>query len=71
MTTWVLNTVGLLATTIGALIVFLHMHRTSRVSDHVPSPNASASAKDRRLLMITMWLMAAWFVIQYVALLLT
>ncbi len=71
MTTWVLNTVGLLATTIGALIVFLHLHRTSHVSDNVPSSDAAASAKERRLLMIIMGLMAAWFVIQYVALLLT
>jgi len=72
MTTWVLNTVGLLATTIGALIVFLHLHRTSRIADNIPDPQgAAAYAKERRLLMITMGLMAAWFVIQYVALLLT
>ncbi len=72
MTTWVLNTVGLLATTTGALIVFLHLHRTSRVADSIPDPQgAAAYAKDRRLLMVTMGLMAAWFVIQYVGLLLT
>jgi len=72
MTIWMLNTIGLLATTIGALIVFLHLHRTTRASDNVPAPEgAAASAKDRRLLMITMGLMAAWFVIQYVAVLLT
>jgi hypothetical protein len=72
MTTWVLNTVGLLATTTGALIVFLHLHRTARASDNLPSPEgAAASAKDRRLLVITMGLMAVWFVIQYVALILT
>ncbi len=72
MTTWVLNTVGLLATTTGALIVFLHLHRTTRAADNLPSPEGGpASAKDRRLLMITMGLMATWFVIQYVALILT
>ena len=57
MTSWVLNTVGLLATTIGALIVFLHLHRTSRVSDNASFTDAAASARDRRLLMITMGLM--------------
>jgi hypothetical protein len=29
-TIWILNTVGLLATTVGVLVVFLHLHRTSR-----------------------------------------
>jgi len=72
MTFWVLNTIGLLATTIGALIVFLHLHRTSRAAGGVPYPEACAPLqKDRRLLMITMGLMAGWFVIQYVGLLLT
>ncbi len=71
MTSLLIHTGGLLATTIGALIVFLHLHRTSRVSDNAPFTDAAASAKDRRLLMITMGLMAAWFVIQYVALILT
>jgi hypothetical protein len=72
MTFWVLNTVGLLATTIGALIVFLHLHRTSQTASGTPWPEACAPlAKDRRLLMITMGLMAAWFVIQYVGMLLT
>ncbi|HEX9397041.1 MAG TPA: hypothetical protein VF943_09940 [Burkholderiales bacterium] len=72
MTFWVLNTVGLLATTIGVLIVFLHLHRTSRTASGAPWPEACAPlAKDRRLLMITIGLMAAWFVIQYVGMLLT
>ena len=29
-TLWILNTIGLLAVTVGVLIVFLHLHRTSR-----------------------------------------
>jgi len=72
MTTWILETVGLLVTTIGALIAFLHLHRTSREMAAVPIPAECQSlVKDRRLLMITMGLMAGWFVIQYIGLLIT
>jgi hypothetical protein len=72
MTIWMLNTIGLLATTIGALIVFLHLHRTSRAQGDKPYPEACAPlAKDRRLLMVTMGLMSAWFVVQYAAVIFT
>lgn len=70
MTAWVLQAVGLLVTTIGVLIVFLHLHRTSRQLEakDLP-PECTALARDRRLLMIVMGLMAGWFLIQYVGLL--
>jgi hypothetical protein len=68
MTIWMLNTIGLLATTIGALIVFLHLHKTSKAVENVRLHEECAPLlKDLRLLMITMGLMAAWFVIQYAA----
>jgi hypothetical protein len=71
MTTWILETVGLLVTTIGALIAFLHMHRSSRQMANVAIPAECAPLlRDRRLLMITMGLMAGWFVVQYVGLIL-
>jgi hypothetical protein len=71
MTTWVLETVGLLVTTVGALFAFLHLHRTSREMANMEIPAECAPlARDRRLLMITMGLMAGWFVIQYVGLIL-
>ena len=71
-TTWMLETIGLLVTTVGALVAFLHLHRTSREMAHTPVPEACASlVRDRRLLMITMGLMAGWFIIQYVGLLIT
>jgi hypothetical protein len=63
-----LNTIGLLAVTVGALFVFLHLHRTTKALGDAPLPAECAPlAKDRRMLMITMGLMAAWFVVQYVA----
>jgi hypothetical protein len=71
-TLWILNTIGLLATTVGVLIVFLHLHRTSQmVSDSALPEVCRPLLKDRRLLTITVGLMAAWFVVQYLAILLT
>ncbi|HEX9431274.1 MAG TPA: hypothetical protein VF936_00680 [Burkholderiales bacterium] len=71
MTTWILETVGLLVTTVGALFAFLHLHRTSRQMGSAPIPAECAPlVRDRRLLMITMGLMAGWFVIQYIGLIL-
>ena len=72
MTTWILETVGLLVTTIGALFAFLHLHRTSRemASTTIPAECAPL-VRDRRLLMITMGLMSGWFVIQYIGLLIS
>jgi hypothetical protein len=72
MTThWMLEAIGLLVTTIGALIAFLHLHRTSRELGDAPlPPQCAALLRDRRLLMITMGLMAGWFVIQYVGMIL-
>jgi hypothetical protein len=66
-TAWVLNTVGLLATTVGTLILFLHLHRSQPAATACPS---AACAKDRKLLKITLGLMSAWFVVQYLAVIL-
>ena len=71
-TLWILNTVGLLAVTVGVLIVFLHLHRTSRAVDTAMLPAVCQPLlKDRRMLTVTVGLMAAWFVVQYVAVLFT
>lgn len=72
MTTWILEAVGLLVTTIGALVAFLHLHRTSREMAAITVPAECAPlVKDRRMLMITMGLMSGWFVIQYIGLLIS
>jgi len=68
MTSWMLNTIGLLAVTVGALFLFLHLHRSSKeISDAAMHKECAPLIRDRRLLMITMGLMAAWFVVQYIA----
>ena len=72
MTSWMLNTIGLLAVTIGALIVFLHLHRTSKeIGEAALHKECAPLIRDRRLLMITMGLMSGWFVIQYIGLLIS
>jgi hypothetical protein len=76
MTAWVLNIIGLLATTVGALFVFLHLHRTAsavaKLHQASPLPEGClVLLKDRQILKITVGLIAAWFVIQYAAAVLT
>jgi len=72
MTLWILNTIGLLATTIGALIVFLHLHRSARAAEFARlHAECAPLLKDRRMLTITVGLMAAWFLVQSLAVLLT
>ena len=71
-TLWILNTVGLLAVTVGVLIVFLHLHRTSHAATEAELPEVCRPLlRDRKMLTITVGLMAAWFVIQYVAVIFT
>jgi hypothetical protein len=71
-TLWIMNTAGLLAITVGVLFVFLHLHRTSSTISPAALPEVCRPLiRDRRILTITVGLMAAWFVIQYVAVLLT
>lgn len=71
MTAWMLETIGLLVTTVGALFAFLHLHRSSRrMADVTIPPEFAPLVRDRRLLMITLALMSGWFVVQYVGLIL-
>lgn len=72
MTNWMLSTIGLLAVTVGALFVFLHLHRTSKANRDKPLPEECRQlARDHRLLMVVTGLLAAWFVVQYAAQILT
>jgi hypothetical protein len=69
---WLLNAVGLLATTIGALLVFLYLWKSPRFAEEWLSPEGKvAYEKHRRLLTISVGLIAAWLLLQYVAVLLT
>lgn len=69
--TWILNTVGLFATTVGALLIFLYLWRSPRFADQWLSPDGQrAYQKHRRLLTIAIGLIASWLVIQYVGVIL-
>jgi hypothetical protein len=68
---WILNTVGLLATTIGALLIFLYLWKAPRFAEDWLSPDGKrAYARHRRLLIISVGLIAAWLVLQYLSIIL-
>ena len=70
-TAWILNTVGLLATTVGALLIFLYLWKAPRFAEDWLSPDGKrAYAKHRRLLIISVGLLAAWLLVQYLAVIL-
>jgi len=69
-TTWILNAAGLFLTTVGVLLMFLHLRQTPRLSDNATVPEVKrAYEKDRRLLVIGVGLVAAWCVVQYLGVL--
>jgi len=68
---WILNTVGLLTTTIGALLILLYLWKAPRFAeDRLPPEGKRAYARHRRLLTVSVGLLAAWLVVQYLAVIL-
>jgi hypothetical protein len=66
--TWLLGTVGLLATSVGALLIFLYLWRSPRFADDWLSPEGKrAYARHRRLVIAAVALLAVWLVMQYLA----
>jgi len=62
---WVLNTVGLYVTTVGALLLFLYMYRSPQLAEHWNSPQGKAEyARHRRRLIVGTGLLAAWLVLE-------
>ncbi len=67
-TAWILNTIGLLATTTGSLLILLYLWRSPRFAEDWLSPEGKrAYARHRRLLIISVGLLAAWLLVQYIA----
>ena len=67
-TSWLLNTVGLFTTTIGALLIFLYLWKSPSFADQWLTPEGKrAYSRHRRLLITGVGLLAAWLVIQYLA----
>ena len=70
-TAWLLNAVGLFATTVGALLTFLYLYESPKFSDKFTSPDAArAFAKHQRSLLIAVGLLAAWLLIQILSVIL-
>ena len=70
-TTWTLNAVGLFVTTVGALLIFLYLWKAPRFAEDWLSPEGKvAYAKHRRQLIVAMGLLAAWLLVQYLAVIL-
>ena len=67
MTAWVMNAIGLLANTIGVLLLFLYLHKTAPTPE-AAGGGAAVGLKERKLLKTALGLMAGWFIVQYVAL---
>ncbi len=70
-TAWILGSVSLFATTVGALLILLYLYKIPRSAEGWQSPEGKvAYAKHRRMLIISVGLLAAWLVIQYLAVIL-
>jgi len=70
-TSWILGSVSLFATTVGALLIFLYLCNSPRSPEDWQSPEGKlAYARHRNLLIVGVGLLAAWLLVQYVALIL-
>jgi len=70
-TAWVLNAVGLFVTTVGALLAFLYLRDAPRFAEQLVSAEAKRDYnRHQRMVSIVVGLLAAWFVIQNLALIL-
>lgn len=65
---WVLNTVGLYVTTVGALLLFLYLYRSPQFAEHWASPEGKSEyRRHRRRLVIGTGLLAGWLVLENAA----
>ena len=66
-----MNIVGLLLTTIGALLLFLYLWRSPRFAKDWLTPEAQdAYARHRRLVIAGVGLLVVWILMQYLSLIL-
>jgi hypothetical protein len=70
-TAWLLNAVGLFVTTVGALLTFLYLHESPRFADKFSSSDAVRDfSRHQRKLAWAVGLLAAWLVVQCLAVIL-
>jgi hypothetical protein len=67
---WLLNFLGLLLTTIGALLLFLYLLTARKWANHWLTPDARvAYAKHNRLITVAVGLITLWLLLEYLAIL--
>ena len=70
-TVWLLNSIGLFLTTVGALLTFLYLRESPRFAEDFKTPEMRrAYERHQSLIKLAVGLLAAWFVIQYLAVIL-
>ena len=70
-TAWILGSVSLFATTVGAMLVFLDLCNSPASAEAWQSAEGkTAYPKYRRMLIIGVGLLAAWLLVQYLAIIL-
>jgi len=70
-TAWILGSVSLFVTTVGALLIFLYLYNSPRSAEDWQSPaGRTAYAKHRSMMIAGVGLLAGWLVIQYLAVIL-
>ncbi len=68
---WLLSTVSLMATTVAALLIFLYLWKAPRLADAWQTAEGRAAyVRHQRRLIIGVGLLAAWLVVQGVAVIL-
>ena len=68
MTAWILNTASLFVTTIGVLLIFLYLYNAPRFAG-LPPEDRLAYERHRKGLVIGVGLLAAWLLVQDIAIL--
>lgn len=70
-TAWVMNTASVLITTIAALLMFLYLWKAPRLADAWQTPEGRvAYAQHQKRLTLGVGLLAAWLLVQGVAIIL-
>jgi hypothetical protein len=65
---WIMNTVSVLITTIAALLIFLYLWKAPRLADAWQTPEGRvAYAQHQKRLTLGVGLLAAWLLVQGVA----
>ncbi|KPK07870.1 MAG: hypothetical protein AMJ64_05345 [Betaproteobacteria bacterium SG8_39] len=65
---WILSSLGLYVTTVGALLLFLYMYRSPQVAEYWASPEGKTEyGRHRRRMVIGTGLLAAWLVLENAA----